>query len=702
MKLISHSLPESPNMKNLMGQNKVAGLIRLRTDPIPNDLKDFFEGAEHQPSTPGLQTLFLAKDKDVLTFVVLSLEKGLNTHLLNKNIAAFAREFRKKCDQTASLWITSSLEENQWTQIVKTLSLSDYQFDSFKSTGLSPEPHTRKSCEKKESCWTLLSDRDHAQALSEGLILGKAIAESRQLVNRPANDLTPTQLALEAIQMARETGLAVEVLGPKDIQKKGLEAYWSVAKGSDEEPRLIILRHLKAPDSPRRLVLVGKGLTYDSGGYDLKSASSMKTMFCDMGGSAAVLQAMRALAENQTIANVVGIIPACESMVSGHAFRNGDIIGSLLGKTIEIESTDAEGRLTLADGVTYAWQKEQADAIVDIATLTGGVCTALGEGITGVMSDSDSLLELAYKASEESGDSVWSLPWTEELAAINQSHRADIRNGGNRMGSASTAGLFVLAFAGKRPFLHLDIAGTAYHASSSENYGFDRGATGIGTELLYWIAKKYFEQESLEKFELKIHPFSDQNTHTWSGGTTTTLFLSPEEGSAQEQLFDLRISSATVDEEKSNFTPMPGVRRIITPLENPMTLFTPDGEKRLETYQIYEFDGGDAIQSQGTGRDFNVMTKGDVKAEALVLGQQEHLSLSLVPRQGQRLFLFSARQNSFKINGQSFHLEPLDFAEVAPDPSQDFWYQFPVRLEQLNAQAPLLAVVVTLKPKQNF
>ena len=329
--------------------------------------------------------------------------------------------------------------------------------------------------------------------LTELMALSSSVYLGRELVNERANVMTPTELAAVARLVGEQSGIEVEIFGPDGIRELGMEAFLNVAKGSDEEPRLIVMRYRGKPDSDKTLALVGKGMMYDSGGYGIKTTQGMYSMFGDMAGSAAVIPAIRALAETKAEVNVTVIVAACENMISGHAYRNGDIIGSMLGKTIEIFSTDAEGRLTLADAVTYAWQKEKVDYIVDIATLTGAVVVALGNLMTAALADDEQLWSALEKATGTSGDLVWRLPFHEEYAEQNKSDRADIRNTSGGVGAGTiTAGHFVRAFTGNTPFLHLDIAGTAYSESASDRK--PKGASGIGVELLYNLSKELFKE----------------------------------------------------------------------------------------------------------------------------------------------------------------------------------------------------------------
>lgn len=321
--------------------------------------------------------------------------------------------------------------------------------------------------------------------------LTSSIYLSRELINERANAMTPRVLADVAERVGSESGIEVEILNENEIAALGMEAFLSVAKGSDEPPRFIVMRYKGKPESDKTLALVGKGLMYDSGGYAIKPTASMYSMFSDMSGSAAVIGAIRALALTKAKVNVTAIVASCENMISGHAYRNGDIIGSMAGKTIEILNTDAEGRLTLADAVTYAWQKENADYIVDIATLTGAVVVALGDIMTAALADDETLWSAIEAASTQSGDLVWRLPFHEEFARLNKSDRADLKNSAGRGGGTITAGHFVRAFTGNTPFLHLDIAGTAYTDAAGDRKL--KGASGVGVELLYDLAKELFK-----------------------------------------------------------------------------------------------------------------------------------------------------------------------------------------------------------------
>jgi leucyl aminopeptidase len=393
--------------------------------------------------------------------------------------------------------LASGFPDALLSALMKQLLLADDGFDLYRTSGIAPldpaKEAERPDCFKPEFTLCLPEEHDleKAQAsLREAAALAGGIRTARRLVNEPANVMTPDRLAREARALAQEHGFEITVYDEQQIQQLGLEAFWSVAKGSDAPPRFLVMRYMNRPDSQQVLALVGKGLTYDSGGYSLKPADSMLTMFCDMGGAGAVISAMAVLADMKAPVNVVGIVAACENMISGHAYHNGDIIGSLSGKFIEVVNTDAEGRLTLADAITYAATVVKADKIIDIATLTGAVGVALGREITGVVCDDEGIYRALSLASEQSGDKIWRLPHYDFLAKANKSERADIKNSGGRPAGTATAALFCRAFACGVPWGHLDIAGTAYQDKPTSKG--PQGATGVGVELLVRAAMHLF------------------------------------------------------------------------------------------------------------------------------------------------------------------------------------------------------------------
>ena len=332
-------------------------------------------------------------------------------------------------------------------------------------------------------------DRD---ALAAGTLVGAAIARgenfARTLQSRPGNVATPTHIADEAVRMAGSMDLDVTVFDEERMREEGMHALLSVSRGSAEEARLVILEHRGGAEGDPPLVLVGKGLSFDAGGISLKPPAGMEEMKYDMSGGAAVIGAMQAIAELGVKANVVGIVPSSENMPSGTAIKPGDVIGSLAGKTIEVINTDAEGRLILADALTWGARLKPA-AMVDCATLTGSVVIALGHHAAAVMGNDDELVDEILAAGEASGERCWQLPLWDEYKKQLESATADLQNVGGRPGGSITAASFLSEFVGDTRWAHLDIAGTAYGEGKLPYQR--KGALGFPTRLLVeWVRSR--------------------------------------------------------------------------------------------------------------------------------------------------------------------------------------------------------------------
>jgi leucyl aminopeptidase len=303
------------------------------------------------------------------------------------------------------------------------------------------------------------------KALAEARVMGESQNFTRELVNEPGNRMTPTMLAERARKMVAEVNsphLAIEVLGPEKIRELKMGAFWSVAQGSDEPAQLIVMRY-SPPGAPEKPVLglVGKGITFDSGGISIKPADGMEKMKYDMAGGAAMLGAMRAIALLQPKVKVIGIVCATENMPSGKAQKPGDVQIAMSGKSIEIINTDAEGRLVLADGLAYARQLG-ATHLIDAATLTGAVVVALGGVNAGVFANNDDMYARFEKAEQRAGEKMWRMPLDDEYRELIRSGIADIKNTGGRYGGAISAAMFLKEFVEDIPWIHLDIAGTAW------------------------------------------------------------------------------------------------------------------------------------------------------------------------------------------------------------------------------------------------
>ena len=314
-----------------------------------------------------------------------------------------------------------------------------------------------------------------------GFALGTALVNgldfAKEWANRPSNHATPALLANAAKVLGKHPKFKVAVLGPKEVTKLGMGSFAAVAQGAAEPLRFIVMRYDGAPKSQSPVVLIGKGITFDTGGISIKPAAEMDEMKFDMCGAASVLGAFRALADLKPAINVVGLIPACENMPDGRAIKPGDVVTSMSGQTIEILNTDAEGRLVLCDALTYA-ERFKPKAVIDIATLTGACVVALGGVRSGMFSTDDALAAALAKAGESSLDLCWRLPLDDEYAEGLKTNFADVANIAGRAGGAVTAAKFLQRFAAKFPWAHLDIAGTAWKSGAA------KGATGRPVALL--------------------------------------------------------------------------------------------------------------------------------------------------------------------------------------------------------------------------
>jgi leucyl aminopeptidase len=314
-------------------------------------------------------------------------------------------------------------------------------------------------------------------AFDRAALTVRGIEFAKEWGNRPANHATPTLLAQAAKSLAKFPQVKCEVLGPKQVAKLGMGSFMSVAQGSEEELRFIVLRYDGAPKSQAPVVLVGKGITFDTGGISIKPAPEMDEMKFDMCGAASVLGVFRAVAEIKPAINLIGLIPACENMPDGRSVKPGDVVTSMSGQTIEILNTDAEGRLVLCDALTYA-ERFNPRAVVDIATLTGACVVALGGVRSGMFASTDELAKQLYAAGESSQDLCWRMPLDDDYAEGLKTNFADVANIAGRAGGAITAAKFLQRFASKFAWGHLDIAGTAWKSGAA------KGSTGRPVGLL--------------------------------------------------------------------------------------------------------------------------------------------------------------------------------------------------------------------------
>ena len=403
-------------------------------------------------------------------------EKFSETHLRHL-VGAAVRKLRSRGVRELA-WILGSTEPSAVASVVEGALVADYDADRYR---------TERNGEKGiDNLWlatggdTLPAEAE--AALNRGRIVGEAQNFTRELVNEPSNQMTPTRLAERASEMATRFGLKCEVLGPQEIQDLKMGAFWAVAQGSKEPARLIAIRY-SPEDAPEQPVigLIGKGITFDSGGISIKPSENMHEMKTDMAGGATMLGVMQAIAQLKPRVRVTALIPATENMPSGNAYKPGDVITSMSGKTIEILNTDAEGRLVLADALTYA-KRLGCTVLIDAATLTAAVVVALGTFTTGVFGWNKDWVNRVLAAANVAGEKMWQLPVDDDYRDLYKSSIADLANTGGRYGGAITGAMFIGEFAGDTPWVHLDIAGTRW-ANDEKPYRA-KGPTGHGVRTL--------------------------------------------------------------------------------------------------------------------------------------------------------------------------------------------------------------------------
>lgn len=425
-------------------------------------------------------------------FVGLGETKKLTEKTLRETFGLVGKELRKLKANNVSVWLESFTaspidEETVAFLFAEGVGLGFYQIPHYKTTTNEVEPYL------DEVHFVTKYDIDEIAASFEvGKIYSEAVNEARNLINLPPNLLTASNLADYAVELAKQYDFEVEVLNKADLEQLGMGGILAVNKGSKEEPRLITIKYQAKEEWEDVIGLVGKGVTYDTGGYSLKPKASMVGMKGDMGGAAAVLGAMKIIGELRPNKNVVAVIGSTDNMISGEAFKPDDVITTYSGKTVEVLNTDAEGRLVLADAVTYAIQ-QGASSLIDVATLTGGVITALGYDKTGALTNNEQFFDQFMEASIETGEFVWGMPLTEsDRKRIRKSDIADLNNSPGRDGHMIFGGGFVGEFVGDIPWIHLDIAGTS-DAQSSYDLG-PKGGTGVMVRTLATFIERLGEE----------------------------------------------------------------------------------------------------------------------------------------------------------------------------------------------------------------
>lgn len=426
-------------------------------------------------------------------FVGIGDRKQLTQEKVREAFGLVGKELLTSKPESLAIWLPSFTSEAIVVADVAYLAaegigMGSFTYEGYKTTSNVPDYYL-PSIE-------LLMDEEDDEVVSYfevGTIYADAVNEARILVNTPGNVLTSTQLGEYARELGETYGFETEILGKKEIEELGMGALLAVNQGSVEEPRLIALKYQATDDWTDVVGLVGKGITFDTGGYSIKTKTGIVGMKGDMGGAAAVLGAMQIIGELRPNKNVIAIIASTDNMISGNAFKPDDVITSMSGKTIEILNTDAEGRLVLADAVTYAKQ-QGANYIVDVATLTGGVITALGYDKTGALTNDEEFFETFMESSLETGEFVWRLPLTEnDKKRIRKSDVADLNNSPGGDGHMIFGGGFVGEFVEETPWIHLDIAGTS-DTKAAHDFG-PKGGTGVMVRTLATLVERMADEE---------------------------------------------------------------------------------------------------------------------------------------------------------------------------------------------------------------
>ncbi|WP_126428411.1 leucyl aminopeptidase [Brevibacillus marinus] len=360
--------------------------------------------------------------------------------------------------------------------VTEAFCLASYTYEGYRQKPKQKLPFSRV---------TLLAAADSLAAAEQGGRRGEALSRgtnlARDLVNMPGNYLSPEELKNQAVAVAERYGMEYEVLDREMLKQLKMGGVLAVAQGSDQPPYVVVIKYQGRKTWDRVIGLVGKGVTFDSGGISIKPVNGMHEMKSDMGGAAAVIGALEVIGRLKPRANVLAVIGCVENMLSGAAYRPGDVITTMSGRTVEIITTDAEGRLVLADCITYAKEKG-AECLIDVATLTGGVVVALGHVCSGAMTNNQPLLDELLSCAEQAGERLWQLPTFAEYHELNKSNVADLKNSGGRYGHAIIGGVFLQTFAEETPWVHLDIAGTAYLNSAGDIHPV--GGTGVMTRTL--------------------------------------------------------------------------------------------------------------------------------------------------------------------------------------------------------------------------
>lgn len=466
-------------------EKQLAALDKMLDGHLVKHLKSTdFKAKEGK--TVNLPTFGKLASKSV-TIVSLGDKKKIVKNTVRKASAALARSAKANKHQSIAIDCTSEIFESKNPHhvaqaIVQGLILGSYAFDKYKAD-------KSKKGKKLEEAQLLFKSAHLKKATSgtkEGELFAKATNVARDLVNESPSVTTPTYLANVAKKLGKNKNIRVQVLEEKQIEAMGMGAFLSVTRGTDEPPKFIKLTY---KGGKKKVVLAGKAITFDTGGLSLKPAKGMETMKLDMAGSASVLGVFSVLSELAPKVEVVGLIAACENMPGPKATKPGDIATAMNGKTIEVLNTDAEGRMTLADMLSYAVKKEKPDQIIDLATLTGACVVALGEEIAGLFANNKDLVKGLLSAAEDQGEKLWEMPLEKDYQDVIKGNVAQLRNiGKSRYGGAVTAALFLQEFVDERPWAHVDIAGPSFYEKDTPLVPMGGTGYGVRTLLSYLLS----------------------------------------------------------------------------------------------------------------------------------------------------------------------------------------------------------------------
>jgi leucyl aminopeptidase len=472
----------------------------LHIVPVFKGLAKQFSAADYAPLSAKMVSLFAsggirdeykkrsfysfetARGLKKVLFLGLGEKEKLSAEKL-REAAGFAVKEAKSLGARTLASMVFSPSQNDFTAQLEGMMLADYSYDEFKA---------KKDADKISALSFASASLPLKKIIDEIKTVVDAVFFAKDLMNGPGNYSTPSRMALAAKEAAgKDKKITIRVYSLEEAKKMGMGSFYSVAKGSDEPAKFIVAQYRGAPSSKKTGVFVGKGITFDSGGISLKpqvsGASMIEDMKFDMSGAASVIALMKIISGLKLKLNAVFIAPVTENLPSGKSYKPGDVLKSMSGKTIEVISTDAEGRLILCDALYFAWRYKPS-FIVDIATLTGACVVALGHYATGLMGNDAQLMEMMKKSGETTGETVWELPMLEEYAETLKSKYADIKNVGEGGAGTSCAGIFLREFVGDYPWVHLDIAGTAYGIKNKSYIPDGVAATGI--RLMYEFVKK--------------------------------------------------------------------------------------------------------------------------------------------------------------------------------------------------------------------